>query len=169
MLLFFSNDPFHSRNANGGLSTFWPFHESNLGMVYDLTEFIIYAGIPLFLIFVFELLNKTSMTVAVVGSRSFNDYNLLEDTLRCIYITEIISGGDTGADKLAEQYAKEKGIKLRVISHEENSNIPNSDRTFEIINNARLVVAFWDGKSQGTTDLINYARKKEKQIKIKYF
>lgn len=109
------------------------------------------------------------MTVAVVGSRSFQDYELLKDTLKSIYISEIVSGGDAGADKLAERYAQEAGIRIRIIPHEENPEQMNADRTYAIINAARLVVAFWDGKSQGTSDMINYARKKDKQVKIKHF
>ena len=59
--------------------------------------------------------------------------------------------------------------KVRVIPHDENPDTPNSERTYTIISNAQLVIAFWDGKSQGTNDMINYARMKGKQFKIKYF
>lgn len=109
------------------------------------------------------------MRVAVIGSRTFEDYDLIKDTLKCVYITEIISGGDSGADKLAEKYAEEKGVPIRVIPHTENPEQTSINRTYSIINLAQLVIAFWDGKSQGTKDLINYARSKNKQLKIKYF
>lgn len=104
------------------------------------------------------------MRVAVIGSKTFNDYGLLKDTLDSVYISGIISGGDLGADKLAEQYAKEKDIPIEVIPHTENSEL-----TYSIISRAQLVVAFWDGKSQGTQDLLKYAKKQGKQISIKYF
>lgn len=109
------------------------------------------------------------MKVAVIGSRTFTDYDLLKNTLQCVYISEIISGGDLGADKLAERYAEEKNIPIRIIPHTENPEKTSLDRTYSIITLAQLVIAFWDGKSQGTRDLINYARNKGKQLKIKNF
>ena len=169
LLLFLSDNPFHSSSATGGLSAFWPLNEGADPSKYDLTEFIIYAGIPLFFIILFVLQNRTHMTVAVIGSRSFTDYEMLRNTLRCIYITEIISGDDTGADQLAERYAKENNIRFRVIPHDENPDAASSERAYTLIRNAQLVIAFWDGKSQGTNDMINYARRKGKQFKIKYF
>lgn len=113
--------------------------------------------------------NRISMKVAVIGSRTFSDYEFLKSTLQCVYITEIISGGDLGADKLAERYAEEKNIPIRIIPHTENPEGTSMNRTYNIITLAQLVIAFWDGKSQGTRDLINYARNKGKQLKIKNF
>ena len=169
MLLILSENPFHSSNAVDGLSTFWPFNEGTDPGMYDLTEFILYAGIPYCSILIFVLQNRTHLTVVVVGSSSFTDYELLRDTLSKIYITEIISGGDMGADRLVERYAKEKSIKLLVIPHDENPDIYHAELTYPFIRNAQLVIAFCDGRSQGTNDMINCARMKGKQIKIKYF
>lgn len=41
------------------------------------------------------------MKVAVVGSRSFNDYKMLSKELNKYDITTIVSGGAIGADTLA--------------------------------------------------------------------
>ena len=48
--------------------------------------------------------------VAVICSRSFADYELLENTLMHYQICKIISGGAKGADSLAERYASSHGI-----------------------------------------------------------
>lgn len=109
------------------------------------------------------------MKIAVIGSRTFSDYEYLKDTLRCIHITQIVSGGDLGADKLAEQYAKEKNIQVSVIPHTDNPETTGAHRTYAIINQAQLVIAFWDGKSPGTADLLKYAQQKGKKTVIKYF
>lgn len=110
------------------------------------------------------------MRVAVIGSRTFENYELLKESLKCIHITEIISGGDTGADHLAAQYAEEKQIPLRVIPHTDHpETLGSPTRTYAIISMAQLVVAFWDGKSPGTADLLKYARQKDKKVVIKYF
>jgi YspA, cpYpsA-related SLOG family len=109
------------------------------------------------------------MRVAVIGSRTFSDYEFLKETLQHVYITEMISGGALGADQLAERYAKEKNIPIRIIPHTENKDIPDLSRTYSIINLAQLVIAFWDGKSQGTCDLVKFAQKSGKQVSIKNF
>jgi hypothetical protein len=109
------------------------------------------------------------MRVAVIGSRTFNDYALLQETLSHVHISEMISGGALGADQLAEQYANEHNIPLKVIPHQHNPDIADLSRTYSIINLAQLVIAFWDGKSQGTCDLIKYAQKKGKPVKIQNF
>ena len=106
------------------------------------------------------------MKVAVIGSRTFTDYALLEDTLKHIYITELISGEAEGTDKLAKQYAGEHQIPFQEVPHDKQ---PIQNRTYQIINKAQLVIAFWDGKSQGTCDLIKYARKQNKTVRIKNF
>lgn len=50
--------------------------------------------------------------VAVIGSRAFDDYDLLSDTLADYDILQIISGGAKGADSLAKKYAKSNGIDI---------------------------------------------------------
>lgn len=60
------------------------------------------------------------MNIAVIGSRTFDNYRKLELTLDTIIkergysnIT-IVSGGARGADSLAEKYAKNRGYALIV-------------------------------------------------------
>lgn len=120
--------------------------------------------------------------VAVVGSRTFNDYELLEKTLtdylfintsneefyyNC-YNTIIVSGGARGADKLAERFAEEKGLDTEI-------HLPNWDlygksagfiRNRKIIENSHIVFAFWDGKSKGTKHSIDLAKTMNKEIHI---
>ncbi len=58
------------------------------------------------------------MNIAVIGTRTFNDYKLLFNILREYDIKLIISGGAIGADKLAERYAKENNIETKVRYHQ---------------------------------------------------
>lgn len=111
------------------------------------------------------------MKVAVIGSRGFGDYELLKRTLDPFPISKIISGGARGADKLSETYAKEKGIPTEIY-------IPDWDlfgkkagflRNTTIIENAELVIAFWDSKSKGTRDSIGKANKLKKDTFIVYY
>jgi len=52
------------------------------------------------------------MKIGIIGSRTFNDYNQMKNTLDSIeHIDLIISGGAKGADSFAERYAESKGIE----------------------------------------------------------
>jgi hypothetical protein len=58
-----------------------------------------------------------------------------------------------GADKLAEKYAKEKNIPIQVIAKSDipertSSEYTTTERTYSIVNQAQLVVAFWNGKAK---------------------
>jgi predicted Rossmann fold nucleotide-binding protein DprA/Smf involved in DNA uptake len=60
------------------------------------------------------------MKLAIVGSRTFNDYgymkNMLNSLLSSYEISKwiVVSGGAQGADKLAEKFASEKHYDLKV-------------------------------------------------------
>ena len=109
--------------------------------------------------------------IAIIGSRSFNDYDFLKNKLKELTITGsdmVVSGGARGADSLAERYAKENGLKTIV-------HLPNWDeygksagfiRNKLIIDDADIVVAFWDGKSRGTKHSIDLAEKNNKSTFI---
>ena len=108
------------------------------------------------------------MKIAVIGSRTFNDFTLLEDTLNNFNIDTIISGGAKGADKLAEEYADKYNIKTLIFeaNWKKYGNAAGPIRNKFIIENADYVIAFWDGKSKGTLSSINIAKKLNKTIKI---
>ena len=82
----------------------------------------------------------------------------------------IISGGCRGADRLGEMYALEKGFTV---------NIYNADwarygrgagpiRNRRMVENADIIICFWDKKSKGTLSLIRLATCMRKKIYIKY-
>lgn len=51
------------------------------------------------------------MKLAIIGSRNFEDYELMKSALMKCSIKEIVSGGADGADTLAERFADEHKIK----------------------------------------------------------
>lgn len=113
-------------------------------------------------------------SVAIVGSRSFTDYTLLKNTIDSLYpdragIKEIVSGGAYGADRLAERYAHEFGLTMIQLRPKwRNNGVYNPRAGFErnetIVARADHVVAFWDGKSTGTRDSINHAKRMGKRL-----
>ena len=111
------------------------------------------------------------MKIAVIGSRTFDDYNRLKRILDLYPATTIVSGGAKGADSLGERYADEKGIKKEIY-------VPQWDlfgkkagfmRNTTIIENCDMVVAFWDAESKGTKDSLDKAQLLKKTTLIAYF
>jgi len=109
------------------------------------------------------------MKVAVIGSRSFNDYDLLKKSLDEIKdITLIVSGGARGADTFGEKYADEKGIPKKIIKPDWKTygKAAGFIRNKEIVSNSDIIVAFWDGTSHGTAHSISIAEKQGKKVII---
>jgi hypothetical protein len=108
------------------------------------------------------------MNIAVVGSRTFTDYFLLEDVLNehTTSLDTLVSGGAAGADTLAEHYAKDYGLKMIVHKPEwkKYGRAAGFIRNQLIVDDADILIAFWDGKSKGTQHSINLA--KQKGIKV---
>ena len=112
------------------------------------------------------------MKVAVVGSRTFYDYELLKKTLDEITdIETIVSGGAQGADRLGERYAEDNKLKTLIFLPEWKKYGKRAGfiRNEDIVKNADKVVAFWDGESKGTLSSINIAKKLDKEILIVNF
>lgn len=113
-------------------------------------------------------------SIAVIGSRSFDNYPFLKNTLdnlrKSFLINEIVSGGAKGADSLAEEYAREKLLRIKVFHPDWNKH----GRAAGILRNAQIVkasdfiVAFWDGESPGTKNSLSEARKLKKHTLIIY-
>lgn len=108
------------------------------------------------------------MKVAVIGSRTFNDYEEVKKVLSTMNITLLVSGGAKGADSLGERYAKEHNIETKIFLPDWNKHgkVAGFLRNTDIVNEADLVVAFWDQKSKGTLDSIKKADKLGKRILI---
>lgn len=114
---------------------------------------------------------RMSMRVAVVGSRSFADYERLRFVLNGLTIGLIISGGARGADKLAERYAEEHGIETKVFLPDWDAHGKSAGflRNEDIVRACDMLVAFWDGKSKGTQHSIRLADEQDKNLVVIQF
>jgi len=117
------------------------------------------------------------MRLAIVGSRTFPDYNLLKKWAY-IYLTAgwgpditIISGGANGADKMAERFAKEYNYEVSIFLPDWNKYGKSAGfrRNEHIVDDCDIVLAFWDGKSKGTKHTIDLAKLAKKPTFIIYF
>ena len=109
------------------------------------------------------------MIVAIVGSRNFNDYLLLQQVLDdfCLknQVTKLVSGGARGADKLAERYAAERKLEIEVLVPDWKAGRgAGLARNTDIVAKADAVITFWDGVSPGTRDTIRKATKAGKLV-----
>ena len=106
------------------------------------------------------------MKVAVIGSRSLQIDQLKDYLPECV--TEIISGGACGVDASAREYAKSNNIPLTeyLPEYEKYGKRAPLIRNIRIIEDADIVLAFWDGKSHGTRFVIEKCEQMGKEIKV---
>lgn len=114
------------------------------------------------------------MRIIVAGGRDFGDYSLMQMKLDKILsrldrndIT-IISGGCKGADSIAETYAIFSGIKFVKFpaNWDKHGKSAGPIRNKKMAEQADGLVAFWDGKSRGTKNMIDEARKAGLKIRV---
>lgn len=106
--------------------------------------------------------------IAVIGSRGFNNYQIVERVLDKLKPFVLVSGGARGADSLAEEYADKNGL-LKVIikpDWERDGKKAGFIRNYKIVDKADIVVAFWDLESKGTKHSIDYSNKLNKPTYI---
>ena len=107
-----------------------------------------------------------SVSVLVAGSRSITTFDLSP------YIPSdcglIISGGAKGIDTVAERYAAAHGIESRVFKpdYARFGKAAPLKRNDEMVEQADMVLAIWDGKSRGIKHTIDYAAKIGKEVKV---
>jgi hypothetical protein len=115
------------------------------------------------------------MKVAVIGSRDFDDYAYLSAVLDCTRnlpgIDLISSGGARGADRLAEKYGKQHDIPTKIFPAEWDKYGKSAGyrRNIDIVSEAEMVIAFWDGQSKGTKNSIDLAKKQGKLVSVYTF
>jgi hypothetical protein len=115
------------------------------------------------------------MKVIIAGSRNFNDYDKLFQVCTRTLLNkneiEIVSGTANGADKLGEKFAIDNGYSLKKFpaNWEKFGIKAGSKRNAEMGEYADGLIAFWDGKSKGTKNMIALAKRKKLRVRIVYF
>lgn len=111
----------------------------------------------------------------VAGGRDFNDANLLSQTLMGL-ATEagdeiqisIVSGMARGADMLGFQFAQQHQVQCHRFPADWNQH----GKAAGFIRNKQMgdfadgLLAFWDGKSRGTAQMIEYMQALKKPVHI---
>lgn len=111
----------------------------------------------------------------VAGSRDFDDEVLLAETLNMLASTEladksvsIVSGMARGADALGYMFAHKNNIQVYEFNADWNKYGKRAGyiRNEEMGQFADALVAFWDGKSKGTSHMIQYMTKLKKTVYV---
>ena len=110
------------------------------------------------------------MKLAIIGSRTFNDPQLLKESLSPYVskITLVISGGAKGADLLGEYWANANNIETLIFYPDWDTHGKRAGfiRNADIIKNCDCCIAFWDGISKGTAHSISLCIKQNIPYKI---
>ena len=116
------------------------------------------------------------MKLIIAGSRTFTDYKKLcevcDQFLQGQTDVEIISGAYyKGADRLGEQYAKERGYEITKLPADWKrfGRAAGPKRNEQMANYADALIAFWDGKSRGTLNMMNIATRLGLKVWIAYY
>lgn len=98
------------------------------------------------------------MKVAIIGSRNAGKLTVFKISQHVpADCTQIISGGATGVDSLAEQYARENNIPFVEVTPDYKIFGRQAPlvRNSKIVELADKVLAFWDYQSKGTAHTIS--------------
>ena len=117
---------------------------------------------------------KTLFPVIVAGGRDFNNYELLKAKLDSLLRSKkpedvvIVSGTARGADTLGERYARERGYKVWQFypDWDRLGKRAGFVRNTEMADHSDALVAFHDGCSRGTAQMIDTAKEKGLAVRV---
>jgi predicted Rossmann fold nucleotide-binding protein DprA/Smf involved in DNA uptake len=104
------------------------------------------------------------LIVAVIGSRTFNDYSLLSRELDQLALTtpiaSLVSGGAIGVDALAERYGLENSLPIKIFKPDyvRYGRRAPLVRNVEIVKLSDIIFCLWNGKSKGSAHTLKQAR-----------
>lgn len=109
------------------------------------------------------------MKVIIAGSRIVDNMWTIEAAIRDakFKITEVVSGGAKGADRLGESWARLHNIPIKRFDPDwSKGKSAGIVRNVEMAKYAQALIACWDCSSAGTQHMINEARKRGLQVYV---
>ena len=117
---------------------------------------------------------KKEYRIIIAGCRYFEDYEYVRkmagEITESIQIAEpdakitIVSGAANGADKLGERFAKEKGFDVKrfpanwTLYGKSAGPVRNREMLMFAKEKKGILIAFWDGVSRGTANMIKISK-----------
>ena len=113
--------------------------------------------------------------VIIAGGRYFSDYALLQE--KCDYYLSnklkthnviIVSGHASGADSLGEKFAADHNLQCELYpaDWDKHGKAAGPIRNAEMAEVADALIAFWDGQSRGTANMISLAKSKGLSVAV---
>lgn len=115
------------------------------------------------------------MRVIIAGGRDYKNYNFVKEQLDELWSKHlelkeltILNGMASGVDSLAYKWAKERNFTIEEYPAQWNryGKAAGPMRNRQMAEKADVLIAFWDGHSPGTQNMIEEARAKKLKIKI---
>jgi hypothetical protein len=119
-----------------------------------------------------QVLCPPGMKLIIAGGRDLQAYTLVEmwadRVLTWHDVTEVVCGDATGADSLGERWANAKGIPVKHFP----ADWDGLGKKAGLVRNGQMaaygtaLLAFWDGRSRGTADMIEKAKWAGLKVKV---
>lgn len=119
-------------------------------------------------------MEEEEFRVIVTGCWDFTDYNLL--CQKCDRMLSekvkthkviVVSGHEKGTDALGEKYAMERKFGLeKHPADRSRGRLSGTIRNEQMAKVADALIVFWDGKSRGTRNMIDFANLKGIPVKV---
>ena len=108
------------------------------------------------------------MKVIIAGCRDFSDYECVRAHIDPSKISEIVSGAAKGVDALGERFAFENAIPVKQFPADWNKHGKSAGpiRNRQMAQYADRLIAFWDGKSRGTKNMIETMKEYDKPVTV---
>jgi hypothetical protein len=111
------------------------------------------------------------MKTIIAGSRHITSPAVLEEAIaRARWpITEVVSGGARGVDRLGEQWASANNLPCKIFPAQWSTYGKSAGpiRNAEMARYADALIALWDGESRGTKNMIDLAKKHRLLISVR--
>jgi hypothetical protein len=123
------------------------------------------------------------MKTIIAGGRDFTHSEYLAQVLQFLSlpITEVVSGGQKsyddesgicyGADYLGEKWAQQNQIPVTQFpaNWKDHGKVAGPMRNEEMADYADFLIAFWDGKSRGTKNMIENMKRRKKPYTVFFY
>jgi len=116
------------------------------------------------------------MKLIIAGTRYIkNDAEVFKHLDRLVQekglkVDMVLSGGARGPDRIGEQWAARMGISVRLFPamFTEQGKAAGPIRNEKMAEEGDVLALFWDGKSPGSTDMLNKMKKRMKKSYVFY-
>jgi predicted Rossmann fold nucleotide-binding protein DprA/Smf involved in DNA uptake len=110
------------------------------------------------------------LRVAIVGSRHFRDLSRVEGYVGALPAgTRLVTGSASGVDAAATRAARERALSVQVVPasfEEARDQQAAAARNQRLVDQCDVLVAFWDGQSEGTRATIERALDSGREVHV---